>query len=238
MITQADVDNKEFPFINALTPEVQERFKIGLMFVPPYPKLGFALPTEIEELLFDLWHDITEDLQIDHEFRYRYETVDNMKENQNVWDDPIYDLRRAEDNANRWIADAKTEFMDEVDFMTFSIANKEIYGKHYKNPKWDTEKVTRKSSSKAVLNQDLTDMELTRIYQEVICANLEYFLDTNELLSFDFAVDINSPTGYSRGQECTKLLYKLDRTTKMFHPYPITDSEAQKKDTLVYKKLG
>lgn len=237
MLRPEDLRNEQY-FVNEDTEFAQERYDIACMFLPPYPDLTVEIPEDIQDSIYETWQEILEDYQIDHEWRYTYQCEEDIKSNQDVWEDSIESLRRARRNAEQWIDKARDEFQKEFDFLTFGIANKEVYSKHYKNPKWDTEKVTRKSSSKAVLNQDLTDSELTRIYQEVICANLEYFLDTDELLSYDFAVDINSPTGHSRGQMCSKLLYKVDRTTKMFHPYPITDSEAQKKVILVHERLS
>lgn len=178
---------------------------------------------KIDWTLFNIWIHVCYEFRIDHELRYVYFDHNHSYSNQEPWEDEIDEVRRARGNSEQWIEKARQKMFDICDPLFSVIASREDYPKHYPRFKESQENMKNRSKSDdAILLPEYTEELQDILFTKLIELKFPIILDNKDSV---FVVDRKKLTGYSEGKECTKLLCKVNTTSKLVHFYPIHDNE-------------
>lgn len=220
-------DQYDFPQLNDDFFEEKVALVESLMF--PLRENHANFFEEINWELFDIWKNICHKYMIDHEYRYIYFDYIHSYENQEPWEDEIEEVRRAKMNAESWVESAKTEMINLCTPLYSKIADREAYPKHYPRFNESNESMRKRSKSKdAVLLPEYTIAKQNFLFVKLLQLRFPIILTNRNLV---FIIERNILTGYSEGKECSKLVCKIDTTSKLVHFYPIHNDEVFK-----YKK--
>lgn len=209
-------------FINYEDEEYDERRRLVdklILHFKPRTNCNF---NDIEEHLYNIWCDVVKGFQIDHEYRYVCRNEEFVAQTQEPWEDEIEEIRRANENSDIWISDARIKYEDKTKVLYSEILNQSDYPKHYPNPNWTTEDMIKRSSKEAILGKNMTLDIQDRIYCEIVH---EFWAELVSNKILNFVVQTNKVVGYSKGIECNNLVFRIDAINNQVHCYPINKSE-------------
>jgi len=163
---------------------------------------------------------------IDNEYSYIYFDHFNAYENQEPWEDEIDEVRRARGNAEKWIEAAKQEMLSLCCPLYSNIADRETYPKHYPRFKESNESIKKRSQiMDAILLPEYTIDVQNFIFTKLLELRFPIILKNKDSV---FIVERKKLTGFSEGNECTKLVCKINITSKLVHFYPVHENEFYK----------
>ncbi|PKG42655.1 hypothetical protein [Psychroflexus sp. MES1-P1E] len=183
---------------------------------------------KIEWTLFDTWRKVCSNYMIDHEYRYIYFDYYHSYDNQEPWEDEISEVRRAKENALKWIDKAKNQMEELCGVLYSQIADRNLYPKHYPRFKETNERMRTRSKKDAVLAHSYTVPNQTQLLVQVIEHFFPIIVTEKDSV---FIIERGQLTGYSEAKDCSKLVCKINKTTNIVHFYPVHDDELFK-----YKK--
>jgi hypothetical protein len=209
-------------FVNFDDADFLKRKSIVEKLLPPVIKRTPNHFESISEYLFLLWKKIIVEIMIDDEWRYVYSTLEEAYSNQDPWEDDIYNIDRALTNSELWIVNAMDIFHERISPLYSAIANDSDYFKHYSNPRWTSDSMIQKSHNAAILLPNI-DINLQDAYFIIVLEVFWIGIIENE--NSKFILKTNELVGYSHGKECSCLLFKINKSAKLVHCYPINDNE-------------
>ncbi|MCG6189106.1 hypothetical protein [Maribellus maritimus] len=203
-----------------------EKIELVELLMFPITKKNQYRFSKINWALFHIWKNICNKYMIDHEYRYIYFDYFHSYESQEPWEDEIDEVKRARTNAETWIEKAKQEMLDFCAPLYSLIVDRNDYPKHY--PRFGESKESIKNRSRnndAILLPEYTNALQNFLFTKVVEYGFPIILTK---INSVFIIERKKLTGYSEGFECTKLVCKINSTSKLVHLYPIHDNELYK----------
>jgi hypothetical protein len=198
--------------------------------------LLFRIPTRTPNIFNDpnhylvgLWFHIADKYMVDSEYRYMYPEFEDSLNDQPPWVDEMFDIDRAKRNTNTWLNEARHEFATAIKPLYVQLAD---YNKHVANPNWSDAKLVKESYSRALLSKKIDGILLDKVF----CAIIDNFvIELVEMQLAEVIVESSVFTGYSQGESCHDILFKIDAAS--YHAYPITGAEKKAKTKTIKRKI-
>lgn len=213
----------EYSFAKIEDPDFDRKVELVELLMFPIAERHPIHFEKIDWTLFDIWKNVCKQYIIDHEYRYIYFDYYHSYENQEPWEDEINEVNRAIENARIWIEKAKEDMNNLCSTLYSTIAYRDTYPKHYPRFKESIEKMQMRSKSNdAILLPEYTVGLQNLLFTRLIELAFPVMLTNKDSV---FIIERNKLTGFSEGRECSKLVCKINSTSKIVHFYPIHDNE-------------